>query len=274
MYNYWRWTNHPISSGNGCFSSDVRGGAWVWRSWSAFWCATRPPWGDEVCWSCGDAIIIHQKGGIMRVYPLVNQHSYWNGPFDFPIKVVIFHIYVCFPEGSPVKSCRKCVSEPWKWSTLPRSSPCVQGNSPRFTEVAHISQKLSSFRKPPNNVRVQLCGMDGSSWKLLKILYIYIHIDIYIYICICMSITNSCTMRRPPSFEIGSQIPFTTFTTSIHPTMPGNLITNLPGWWWWWCGGMLLDRYSREEDLVGPFFTCHPDRLGIVLLWLLPGGFK
>jgi hypothetical protein len=49
--------------------------------------------------------------GAGKLYPLVNQHSYWKWPFivDLPsYKMVIFHSYVSYqkdPEGTKYKRC-------------------------------------------------------------------------------------------------------------------------------------------------------------------------
>ena len=68
----------------------------------------------------------------------------------------------------------------------------------RFTEVVHVSQKLCTFHKPPNNVRIQLYTHWAHSsqqkyWgdqTRSPDIYIYIyHIYLSIYIYIWMGIT-------------------------------------------------------------------------------------
>ena len=52
----------------------------------------------------------------------------------------------------------------------------------RFTEVAHVSQKLRTFHRPHNNVRVRLHW--GDQTRFLIIYYIFIiHYLFIIYLC-------------------------------------------------------------------------------------------
>ena len=95
----------------------------------------------------------------------ISMHAVYLCTYTSDILSLLQSVYICICNYNCRSTYMGIVWISLIWSVLEMSCT-FQRCCSRFMEVVHISQKLSLFHKPPNNVRVQLqnCKIIGGNW--------------------------------------------------------------------------------------------------------------